>query len=862
MSIKTTPVRTMKISEILHLDTYTHDDNLIISKPPGPKFHIGRVYTASPLIGQGTEFADVMAEVVKNQVDDAIIQVCELAVPDHEAAERMLVGKTHGGEALQGLVASQAKLHRDAVSIGWRDDLPILNRRKVIITVSTPTTRVTPEALEQARATHLALLTNLRACGFGDVQVLDAAGLAGLYRQFADIFTPYAPVELDEISEYKHQIFPPDLSLDFRDRAVGVINDEIYCAAITCKAYPAKPWHGLMNLITGAPLNAGTAIEGGGTRIATPFILNTTIRIANQVREAARVEQAINSRLNTSKLPFKLGTENPEDKLADLRMIKAQCMRDADTNKFVYVSTTAFLLGRSKEQAKAAQSLLASKFSHFKFEARNVIGNCLVRWAQCLPMNFSTDIAQTLDCEAVMSSDAAGTLLPVFGDYQGNAAPEITGRGGIPFITRRGSSYLLDILRTNSTTHGFISAGSGSGKTVMSQYLLENLLAEGVTVFGLDNNRGMLNLATSVGGEFNEFKTNGGFKVSLNPFSGMNDDEFDAQKETITSLLMMMAYEGEEQASGARIAMGEAVKAAWGNAQGDAEITHVLEGLESIKASSADNDLKSEVVVAATNLIPRLKAFLDSPTRGRFFRGKGSLSARNQFTVFDMGGLGDDLHLKRCVVFFVLNRLMTLVKEIPGRKIAFVDEAHALLEDDQAEKALEGLSLKGRSSGLGLWLVLQSLNKMAALPAGRVMLNQAAWMILLAQKEAELGQAIKDGLLAEFGDDPFFVKSLSDVTNRKGQFSEAMIIGEAGYEVVRLYLEPTKAFLYSSEREDRDAIFSLVDQGIPALEAVRQLLGDRSVRRRQWLRSVAEQLKTTEGLSTREMVAEFLEAVR
>uniref|UniRef100_UPI00192A2778 hypothetical protein n=1 Tax=Escherichia coli TaxID=562 RepID=UPI00192A2778 len=95
---------------------------------------------------------------------------------------------------------------------------------------------------------------------------------------------------------------------------------------------------------------------------------------------------------------------------------------------------------------------------------------------------------------------------------------------------------------------------------------------------------------------------------------------------------------------------------------------------------------------------------------------------------------------------------------------------------------------------------------------------------------------------------------------RKRMFSEAMIIGEHGYEVVRLYLDRTKAALYSSERGDRDAIFDLVDKGVPALEAVRRLQGDRSVRRRDWLRSVVEQLRTDEGLSAREIAAELLEA--
>lgn len=864
MTLKTLNERTSKLSSILHLDTYTAADRLIISKPPGEKFLIGRVYVASPLIAQAQEFADVICEVVKTQSDDSVIQITQIAVPDIEAAERMLVGKTHGGAALAELLKSQAQLMRDASSIGWRDDLPLLNRRLVIACVSSPAAKIDEAALESARALHLALLTNLRACGFADVEVLDAAGLAGQIRQLANLFTPGTPVELDELAEFRYQIFPPDLTMDFRDRRVGVIGGDpagdVYCAAVTCKSYPREPFYGLMNLVTGAPLNSGTVAKGGGTRIATPFMITTTIRIADQKREATRIDQAIDSRLKPTRIPIKLGIEDPEEKLKDLTKLKKQSGSDADSNKYVYVSLTAFLFGRSREQVSAAQSLLISKLSHFKFDARAVVGNAFVRWAQSLPMNFSANIAKALDCEAVMSSQASTTLLPVFGDYTGNADPAATGRGGMAFFTRRGGAYGLDILRTDSTTHGCISASAGSGKTVLAQYFVENLLAEGMNVFVLDNNRGLLNLATTVGGQFNEFHSTGGFQVSLNPFTGLTDDEFDEQQETITSLLMMMSYDGESAASGARIAMNEAVKAAWGRSQGDTEVGHVLEALESIRSSGAESDMKNEVVIAAMNLIPRLKAFLESPTRGRFFRGKGTARSYSQLTVFDTHGLGDDLHLKRCVNFFLLNQLSTQAKNLPGHKIAVVDEAHAILDDPQAEKALEGLSLKSRKDGLALWVILQSLNKMAEMSAGRVMMNMSAWMIVLAQKEEETNKALADGLLARYAKDNFFVRALADVTTRKGVFSEAMIIGEQGYEVVRLYLDRTKATLYSSERGDRDAIFDLVEKGVPALEAVRRLQGDRSVRRRDWLRSIVAQLSTDEGLTPREIAAELLEA--
>ncbi|MDL5400783.1 hypothetical protein QSI00_24785, partial [Escherichia coli] len=68
------------------------------------------------------------------------------------------------------------------------------------------------------------------------------------------------------------------------------------------------------------------------------------------------------------------------------------------------------------------------------------------------------------------------------------------------------------------------------------------------------------------------------------------------------------------------------------------------------------------------NLIPRLKAFIESPTRGVYFRGPSTLNPKKHLTVFELASLGDDDHLKRCVLFCCLNVLMTRIRTVRGRK--------------------------------------------------------------------------------------------------------------------------------------------------------------------------------------------------
>ena len=862
MSVTTPRVRTQKASDLVHLDTYTREDRLIFSKADGEKAYVGRVYRASPLVGGGSEFSNVIVNVIKAMPDDAVIQVSLLCEPDHVAAATFGRNKNRGSAVISELIARQQRVFNDALAIGWRDDLPALNVRHVLISPAVPVGRITADVMEDAKQLHTEFLGNIKSCGFNDATALSASELIGVYRQFADIFTPAEAVSLDELVDLRYQVFGPDQSFDFRDPRIGVFSaDEhkTYCAAVTCKAYPPRVNHGLMNLVCGAPFNQGPTRDGGGQRIATPFILTTTLRVADQRKEATRVQKAIDSRHQKKTLPFKLGDEDPAEKLIDLQTIQKQCANEA--NKYVYASTTMFLFGKTRDQVIKASSAVKGTLDKLGFDGRHVAGNGIVRWAQTLPLNFSRKLAEELASEAVMSATAAGCLLPVYGDYVGNAGAT-SEFSGAAFVTRRGSVHYFDPFRSDSNYCGVIAALGGSGKSVLVQYLIKTQLAQGVRVFALDNGKSLKKFCRAVGGEFNDFGGAGGFKPSLNPFTGLTDDEFDEQQETITALLLAMAYKGDEEiGAGARIALNEAVRAAWGQRQSDAEIDDVIEALKVTQAAGAENTVKNEVVLAAGNLVPRLSAFLDSPARGQYFRGQGTLDPQQQFTVFELGTLEGDDHLKKCVLFFVLNLLLTRIKTIRGRKLIMVDESHDLFEDPSAAGVMEGIYRKARKEGVSAWIVVQSLQKLVSIPAGSVILNQSAWKIVLAQVPEEIDKVLDQKVISAFNSDPYFGKLLRSVETRKGEFSEMLIFGLKTYELVRLYVDKVTGALFSTEDKDRDPVFDLMDKGVPALEAVKTVLGDSKAARATWLKSVIEQLRGHDGLNRQEILAEIGEVL-
>lgn len=860
LTATTLKVRRSPASDILNIETYTSDSNLVISKAPGAERPlIGAVYRMSPLAGGGGEFSTVVQNVFKAVPDQSVIQVTLVIHPDHDAPDTYLKGKLYGGPVVQDLIKRQADLYRRGLASGELPDLPGINKRTVYVSLAVPHRKADDEAVEKSASLQQEFLTNMRGCSFHDVAQLNINQLVGVYRQIANIYEPATVPELDPTLDLRYQVFGPDQTFDFRDPRVGVINGNTYCTTVTAKSYPEHPFHGIMNLLSGAPFNSGSVREGGGQRIEGPCIITTTVRVANQRREWTRLESAIRSRRQHQPLPIKLGVEDTPRVLADLEEIKRQCAEDG--TKFVYVSTNAFLFGRDRDEAVRAGASVKGTLDKLGFDGRDVVATGLVRLAQTLPLNFSNTIADDLAGEATMASSEVGCLLPVYGDYLGNVNSEFP-LTGMAYPTRRGTMHYFDPYVSNSNFNGVMAAESGVGKSFSLQAKITAELAEGDNIVLFDNGRSSLKFCALVGGEYNEFGGAKAWRPSLQPFSNLTDEEFDEQQETITSLHMLMAYDEEKPDPGARIALSEAVKAAWGQRGKDAEVSTTIACLQAIVESAAENQIQNQVHVAAANLIPRLKAFVDSPTRGPYFRGPSTLDPKAQFTVFELAGLGDDNHLKRVVLFCCVNILLSRIKKFKGRKRIYVDEAQDLFSIDSAADAFEGLYLKGRKNGVSVWVIVQSLLKLASFKAGSVILRQSAWKMIMAQKKDEIDAVIDQKVMTAFADDPYFQKLIKSVESKKNFWSEILIMSDKTYEVVRLYVDKFTATLFSSEGAARDDVLQMMEEGVGPLEAVRKVMGDKKARRLEWMSEFLDMCKNIDGLTFNEIVRELKEIAK
>ena len=861
MPIRNTNSRSRPASDLVNLDTYTREQHLVVSKADGDKTYVGRAYRMSPLLGGGAEFAKVIKNIFKTLPDDSVIQVNEICQPYQDLPNIFKQGKTQGGTVVSTLIGQHAELLAKGVQTGLAGNMPVINERYLLVTLATPVRYVNPDVLADCQTLQNEFFNGIKGSGFHDARILSAGDLLGFYRVFADLYTPHQPVALDELVELKFQAFTPDMEMDFRERRGGAFGENKFCSAVTAKAFPDVIEQGIMNYVIGAPLNQGAASDGGGHRISCPYIFNATIRVAHQRKELDRIEHAIQSRTKSQPLPFKLGNEDPSAALQDLLHLQQQCAK-SDGEKIVYLGATAFLFGRSLDDARVAASDLKIHLDNLNFDARVCNHDTLIRWCQALPLNFAPAVADKLRGEAIMDSAAAGCLLPVYGEHPGNAdiSPDST-LTGAPFVTRRGTPHFFDPYRTKSNANGFIAAESGMGKSTLMQYLIEMDLAEGTNVFLLDNGKSSKKFCNAVGGEFNDLTFNSPTPPSLNPYTGLSYEEYSDTREGIADLLLLMCYEDEPVQPGARIAMSEASDAAFNQKQGSTEIQTVVDSL-SIIFENADKANFSEVQSAARNLVPRLKAFIDSPTRGKFFKGKGTIDRTKQLTVFELSGLEGDKHLQRCVLFLIMNSLMTRIRNVPGRKKIYIDEAFDLLKIDTVAAAMEAIYFKGRKYSVSIWIVVQSLLKLVKINAGSVIMKQSAWKLILGQSKEEINKlfAIEDKPLAAHQDDPYFQKMLASVDSVPGVFSEVMIINKDYFEVVRLYVDRFTGVMFSTSGAAFMSILQSIEDGVDAVLAVNKFIADKAAVNKAFIEEAADILKA-QSFTDAEIMTEFAKAL-
>ena len=270
-------------------------------------------------------------------------------------------------------------------------------------------------------------------------------------------------------------------------------------------------------------------------------------------------------------------------------------------------------------------------------------------------------------------------MLPIIGEWKGQPTPGmiLTGRRGQPFFWSPFGKALVqsDDMMTNHNYNVCIAGSMGSGKSVLMNELMTNVLGIGGKVIVLDKGRSFKNTCGALGQQHIEFNINA--PLSLNPFTRIPEGDSQSEEEErrdmlslINPIVQVMAspLKGTTDAEDNHIA--KAVKAVWQEKKSHSNVHDIAAFL----SRQEDKD--------ARDVGHNLYQFTAEGDYGRFFNPPANVDLGKQLVVIET----DDLRNHEKLLPVIIQMLIIQVNQIIARSdrskpfIIIIDEAWELLK--------------------------------------------------------------------------------------------------------------------------------------------------------------------------------------
>ena len=432
-----------------------------------------------------------------------------------------------------------------------------------------------------------------------------------------------------------------------------------------------------------------------------------------------------------------------------------------------------------------------------------------------LPFGAESEAAKDLKRYKTMATRHALTQLPVFGSWKGTGTKRMT------VFSRDGQAMSISPFDSGSSYNAVIAASSGKGKSVTVNDLVLNTLATGGRGWIIDVGRSYYKLCDFVGGQFIEFGQDS--DICLNPFSVVTN--YDEEADMLVGIISNMAAPNDQlndfQTSGLR----RIVNIVWQRLGNKMTVDDLA------------TELKKEQEQRLHDIGEQLYPFTEAGEYGRFFHGENNLDFHNRLAVIELEELKSKKHLQQVVLLqmiFQINASIYLDNDsLDQEKLVIIDEAWEMLAGGSSDsgsgmkgiaKFIETAYRRFRKRKASCIICTQSLNDLYQSPSGVAIAENSPNKYLLGQNRETIAALQRDSRL-DIGD--YGYELLKTVHTVPGHYSEILFLTEHGAGVGRLYVDPFKLLLYSTNPDDLAAINVYVKQGQEQGEAIKSVLRDR-----------------------------------
>ena len=303
-------------------------------------------------------------------------------------------------------------------------------------------------------------------------------------------------------------------------------------------------------------------------------------------------------------------------------------------------------------------------------------------------------------------------------------------KGGVFLGLNKNRLPIIKDVFSLSNANGAILATSGSGKSYAAKLLISRYLTNGTKVIVIDPQDEYSKLTEKYGGSVITISKNS--STMINPLDLLDHEYSDKRLALLDLFNIMFGQLNESQ----RAVLDKAVTktyADFGIGPDDyiGKVPPTLSDLYvSIEKLSKDANVYERG--SYTMLLNRLSMYVDGSFS--FMNRQTNIDIDKDFVTFNIGSMPKQV--KPVMMFLILEYIYARMKHDRNRKLLVIDEAWSMLQHAQEQGYVFEIVKTCRKWNLGLLLITQDVADLLNSNAGRAVLANTSYTVLLRQKAA------------------------------------------------------------------------------------------------------------------------------
>lgn len=610
-----------------------------------------------------------------------------------------------------------------------------------------------------------------------------------------------APLSQDIVSRNTRVTVQPDGRIGF---SAEEGDPDVVVTALTVDSAPSQLYLSMMANTLGNPLS-------WDERITCPYWAYTTIHVLHpdKSKDSLTAKFGLLNKQTASESPW---FKSMMGHIFERRDRAGSLLKELGKGRTLVRAYTGVNLYTSVEESKQQTEFVKGLFRRSGFRISEEKFISFPVFLSSFPLQYTPEMDppnKGMQRAWLMSSLNAASMVQIQGDWRGTGED----KGGLMLVSRSGQLATFDLLQTTINYNFVVVAASGSGKSFLTNEIINDFLSRGGIARIIDVGRSYYRFCETVGGENIVFSPEN--PQSLNPFTGINTEEdLHEMLPMLKDLLRLMAYPltPEEETPAFQYQLLEkAISESWAQKQGACELPDVVDWLKNYPDEAG----------RARDLALQLEPYSHGRYR-RWFTGPRTVAFTKPFIVVELEELKQDPSLQsvvlQLVMFQVTKDMYLSDRKIP--KVLAIDEAWDLMGGLKTGRFIETAFRRMRKYNGIAGVITQSFEDFEKSAAARAAIENAAWQFILYQRPESVEFAVANKRISA---DEQTVALIRSVRSGNG-FSEVYVRGENGSGLYRFVTDRHSYYTYTTRPTDIVAISELQkNEGLSVEDSIDKL---------------------------------------